>query len=91
MLFVKVNIPDVVVEETAEDKSVHVVLSMDPCNLKVFPATFDKAQVDKSRLSPEIGIGFKAFSLKISLLTHETDGAKAEDVAEFPSIEFPIT
>ncbi len=59
-----VNDPVVAVELTAVDKSVQVTpLSVLPCNLKVFPAPLEIAQLIKSSCTPEIAIDPRTFGL----------------------------
>jgi hypothetical protein len=53
-VFAIVKVPVVAVDETAGDKSVQVISSEEPCNLKVMAAEEDKAQLNKSKEIPVI-------------------------------------
>ena len=78
-------------EEEATERSVQLLLLLDPCNLKVFPVPFEIGQLTKSNFTPAIGIGLNAVSLKISLFTQFTFGSKADSVDKLASIALPIT
>ena len=67
-----------------------MLLSFDPCSLKVWFASDDKPQFTKSISMLAIGIELSAVYLKISLLTQFWEGAKADAVEAFPSNAFSI-
>ena len=50
------------VEATAADKSVQIELSFEPCNLKVLAAPLEIAQLNKSKLIPEMAMGVDRLS-----------------------------
>ena len=72
------NDPVVAVEATAAERSVQLVPSADPCNLKVLVAGFDNAQVVRSIVTPTILVGAPAVSLNISKPTQFKAPLKAE-------------
>ena len=79
------------VEEEATERSVQLVLLLEPCNLKVLPVPFEMAQVLKSNFIPAMGIALNAVNLKISLLTQFTFGLNAAVLVKLASIALSIT
>ena len=75
-----VNVPVLAVEAKAGDKSVHVELLIEPCNLNVFVATFEIAQFTKSKLIPEMAIFWAAVKLNSAFPTQFTLGINADAV-----------
>ena len=51
-----VKLFEVAVEATGTERSVQELLSVEPCNLKVFAVLLDNAQETKSKVIPVIGI-----------------------------------